>query len=191
MMKVLKALYAFLRANFLAGFFIAIPFVATILLMVWLWSQIDEPLRKVFNIASTPSEMPWSRMMVAIKDSRYDELFVPVIGLILLLFAILFLGIIARSIIGRVVLLGIENIVGRLPIVGMLYMSLKQLGEAFLSTDGESKFQRAVMVQFPYKGVWAIGFVTGRAPLFMPMTPLTGPTPLKDCLLYTSPSPRD
>ncbi|HYG75877.1 MAG TPA: DUF502 domain-containing protein [Planctomycetota bacterium] len=187
-MKILKSIYAFLRSNFLAGFFIAIPFAATIFFIIWLWGQIDEPLRQVFNLASKPAEMPWSRLFSGIRNSKYDEMFVPIIGLVLLLFAILFLGILARSIIGRMLLLGIENVVGRLPIVGMLYMSLKQLGEAFVSTDGESKFQRAVMVQFPYKGIWAIGFVTGRAPSFLPMTPLTGTTPLRDLLTVFVPT---
>jgi uncharacterized membrane protein len=45
----------------------------------------------------------------------------------------------------------------------MLYMSLKQLGVAFMTPEGHSKFERAVAVQFPYQGCWAVGFVTGKA----------------------------
>ncbi len=66
-----------------------------------------------------------------------------------------------RSFIGRKMLKNIEVGVSRLPVVGMLYGSVKQLGDAFISQDGKSKFQRAVAVQFPCPGSWAIGFVTG------------------------------
>jgi uncharacterized membrane protein len=66
-----------------------------------------------------------------------------------------------RSFVGRFLLGSIEAAVTRLPGIGALYSSIKQLGQAFISADGHSKFQRAVAVQFPHPGVWAIGFVTG------------------------------
>jgi uncharacterized membrane protein len=56
-----------------------------------------------------------------------------------------------------------EQFFVRVPLVGMLYSSVKQLAEAFIGDDGKSKFQSAVLVQFPMKGSWAIGFVTGSA----------------------------
>lgn len=170
-MGFFRSIRNFLRANFFAGFFVVVPFAVTVGFIIWLWVPLDNALRKVFDIAGQQEEMPWYRMYAAIRSSKYDDFFVPVIGLAILLTAILFLGIIARSIIGRMALVGLENVVSRLPIVGMLYMSLKQLGEAFITTDGKSKFQSAVAVQFPYRGVWAIGFVTGKGAQFMPAQP--------------------
>jgi uncharacterized membrane protein len=171
MMGFIRLIYSFLRKNFLTGFFVAVPFALTIGFMIWLWVQIDEPLQQIFNVAGKREGMPWYRMYIAIDKSEAKDFIVPILGLCILLFAILVLGIIVRSIIGRMALGGLENIVARLPIVGMLYMSLKQLGEAFITTDGKTKFQRAVAVQFPYKGVWAIGFVTGKGAQFMPTPP--------------------
>ncbi len=168
-MGIFRSIIRFLRANLFAGFFIAVPFALTVAFIIWLWVKIDGPLRGIFKIAGSQEEMPWYRLYQAIDSSKYDDIIVPVIGLAILLTAILVLGILARSIIGRMALLGLENIVARLPLIGMLYMSVKQLGEAFITTDGKSKFQRAVAVQFPYKGVWAIGFVTGKGAQFMPL----------------------
>ena len=167
-MRIFRSIISFLRANLFAGFFIAVPFAITVGFIVWLWIPVDLTVRRVFDIAGSNEELPWYRVYAAIRNSRYDDIFIPIIGLAILLTAILVLGIMARSIIGRMALVGVENVVGRLPLIGMLYMSLKQLGEAFITTDGKSKFQRAVAVQFPYKGVWAIGFVTGKGAQFMP-----------------------
>ncbi|HYF50192.1 MAG TPA: DUF502 domain-containing protein [Planctomycetota bacterium] len=161
--KLLRSLRAFLRANFLAGFFLAVPFTITIALLAWVWGKIHGPLKTIFKYTVTAEEMPWSDIGTAIQDNDFSMLIVPMISLALVLGAVLFLGIIARSIIGRMFLLSLEGFVTRIPLVGMLYSSLKQLGDAFLSDDGTSKFQKAVAVQFPYKGVWALGFVTGNA----------------------------
>ena len=174
--SLFKSIYRFFRANFFAGLFIAVPFAITIAFLIWLWEKIDEPLLKVFtligygkfNYEGFKPENPWSRMFYAIDKGKWGDLLEPVIGLLIVLFFVLFLGVITRSIIGRMFLLGIENVVARLPVIGIIYTSLKQLGEAFISTDGKSKFQRTVIVQFPYKGCWAIGFVTGKAPGFLP-----------------------
>ncbi|MCY3021547.1 MAG: DUF502 domain-containing protein [Planctomycetota bacterium] len=174
--KLWRFIVGFLRANFIAGLFIAVPFAITVGALVWVWITIQQPLAEVFKIASGPQDTPWARIFSAIRRSRYDDLFVPMVSLVILLAAVLLLGIITRSIIGRIVLLGVENVVSRVPIVGMLYMSLKHLGEAFIMTDGQSRFQRAVAVQFPYKGCWAVGFVTGKAAMFMPEVLTQGET---------------
>ena len=159
----------FLRANFFAGLFIAVPFAITIVFLAWIWSQINQPLIAIFKTASKTQEMPWSGILSAIQSSDLSALFVPLVSLTLVLSAILFLGILARSIIGRVALMSVEAVVERVPVVGMLYTSMKQLAEAFRSTDGHSKFQRAVVVQFPYRGSWAIGFVTGKPGSMLPI----------------------
>jgi uncharacterized membrane protein len=160
---VLRALRDFARVNFLAGVFIAVPFAITIVCLAWVWGKLHGPLKKIFEVTITDENMPWSDIGMAINDANWGMLVIPLIGLALVLFSVLILGILARSILGRMTLMAIENLIERLPVIGMLYMSLKQLGEAFMGSDGTSKFQRAVGVQFPYKGVWAIGFVTGNA----------------------------
>lgn len=169
--RLFRYIRGFIRANFIAGMFIAVPFAITIAFLLWLWSIIEEPLARFFKIASLPKGLPWSRLFTAITNSKYDDLFIPLVSLFILLLAVLVLGIITRSIIGRLALAGVENAVSRMPLVGMIYNSLKQMGEAFVTAEGASKFQRVVAVQFPYKGSWAIGFVTGKAASILPKLP--------------------
>ena len=176
---IFNPIYRFFRTNFLAGLFVAVPFAITIGFLVWLWEKVDAPLQKVFeligygklNFNGREPLNPWSRLFFAIDQGRYSDfgdLLIPIIGLFIVLLSVLILGVVIRSIIGRMFLLGVEGMVSKLPVIGIIYTSLKQLGEAFLTTDGKSKFQRTVTVQFPYKGCWAIGFVTGKAPGFLP-----------------------
>jgi len=186
--RLFARLAGFFRVNFIAGLFIAVPFAITVVFLMWLWAKIQGPLTRTFEIAEGPEDTPWNDIFIAIQSSHYDKLFVPLIGLGLILAAVLLLGIITRSIIGRIALLGVESVVSRVPVVGMLYMALKQLGEAFITREGHSKFERAVAVQFPYKGSWAIGFVTGRGGTFMPQLAPEGESPKRQLLTIFVPT---
>ena len=155
-----KSVRSFLRANFVTGLLVAVPFALTIACLAWFWKQIDRPLRSVFELTES-SEGPWANLYKALINSHFRDMLVPLLGFLLIVISVTLLGVFMRSVVGRRILLSIERGVGRLPVIGMLYGSIKQLGDAFISQDGQSKFQRAVAVQFPYPGVWAIGFVTG------------------------------
>ena len=170
--RIWTAIRTFLRSNLVAGLFVAVPFAIIIAFLAVVWDRINKPLQNVFNtVSKTQNDMPWSKILFAIKDSKYEELVVPAISLLIIFVGIIFLGIVARSIIGRVLLAGVETVVTHLPVVGMLYTSLKQFGEAFIGPDGATKLKRAVAVQFPYKGCWTIGFVTGNASAIMLKSP--------------------
>jgi uncharacterized membrane protein len=190
-LSLFRAIRDFFRSNFVAGLFIAVPFGITVAALIWVWGKINKPLAQIFDVAVSTEDFPWSGVGTAVESSNYRQLLVPIISLLLVLVAVLALGILTRSIIGRITLSALESVVARVPIVGMLYMSLKQLGEAFISTDGSTKFQRAVAVQFPYKNCWAIGFVTGKAAAFMPALPKhpDNPTELISVFVPTTPLP--
>ena len=155
----------YVRANFIAGMFVALPLAITVAALVWVWEWLDGPLREIFGFtAGATSQAPWWRFLSAVKGtSHYEDLIVPSLGLFILLLAVLLLGTIIRSIIGRYILSGFEGMVGRVPLAGLLYTSIKQLGEAFVDAEGKGKFHSAVLVQFPMEGSWVIGFVTSTA----------------------------
>ena len=173
-MGLLRSIRTFLWSNLLAGLFIAVPFAITVILLVWVWQQVDGPLAQIIALAEQPHHAPWTRILEAIKVSHYREIILPLVSLGLVLAVVVVLGIVTRSIIGRVFLQSLENLVARLPVVGLLYTSLRQLSEALASANANDRFKRAVAVQFPYRGCWAIGFVAGRADRFMPRQVLNG-----------------
>lgn len=75
---------------------------------------------------------------------------------------ILLIGLMARNIAGRWLLDVGERILQAIPLAGSVYKTLKQILETLLK-DSSSKFRRVVMLEYPRRGVWTIGFVTGTA----------------------------
>jgi len=108
---------------------------------------------------------------------------VPGLGVIFTLMLIFAVGLIAKSYIGRkIVVLG-ELIVGKIPLARGIYKAVKQLVDAIVSDKGNS-FKKVVLIEYPRKGLYSIAFVTGDAKgevkdktaqgamnLFVPTTP--------------------
>lgn len=169
----------FLQANFIAGMFVAVPLGITVAALVLVWQKIDDPLKRVFDVTQE-SGAPWERLFQSISERwEYQRIIVPVLGLLILLMAVLFLGMLIRSILGKYILSVFDGLLTRVPIAGTIYNALRQLAVAFVDDTGKSKFRRAVLVQFPVAGTWAIGFETSTA--FEPFSrAITGGEPTKE-----------
>jgi uncharacterized membrane protein len=83
-----------------------------------------------------------------------------VVGLTVPLMCILLIGLMARNIVGRWFLDFGEKLLQAIPLAGSVYKTLKQLLETLLK-DSNGKFRRVILIEYPRRGMWAIGFVTG------------------------------
>jgi uncharacterized membrane protein len=84
----------------------------------------------------------------------------PGAGLLLSALVLLLTGMAAANIMGQRLVRWWEGLLSRIPIVRSIYSSVKQVSDTLLSSDGNS-FRRAVLVEFPQRGQWAIAFVVG------------------------------
>lgn len=82
------------------------------------------------------------------------------VGILLAFVTIYIIGRFAASIIGRALVRLLERALTRLPMVRQIYPSVKQVTD-FLLSEGKPEFSRVVMVQYPRKGCWSLGLVTG------------------------------
>lgn len=89
----------------------------------------------------------------------YLPIEVPGVGLFAAIFGLVLIGFVTASIIGRSLLGYGESVVDRTPVVRNLYRGLKQIFETALSQKGKS-FQKAGLVEYPRKGLWAIVFLS-------------------------------
>ena len=71
-----------------------------------------------------------------------------------------FIGFLTAGLIGRYIIKLGERIIARLPIIRSVYGALKQIFESVLKTSSKS-FREVVLIEYPRKGIWAIGFITG------------------------------
>jgi uncharacterized membrane protein len=83
------------------------------------------------------------------------------IGLTVPLAGFLLVGLMARNIFGQWLLNVGEKILQSIPLAGAVYKTLKQILETVLTDSGNQKFRRVVLLEYPRRGMWAIGFVTG------------------------------
>lgn len=84
--------------------------------------------------------------------------------LIVFLAVLYFLGRIFTHGLGRWLLNAFDRLINRLPLVSNVYGSVKQVTD-FIFSDREIEFNRVVAVEYPRKGIWSIGFVTGQSML--------------------------
>jgi len=89
----------------------------------------------------------------------YLEKSIPGFGLLLFFVFTTVIGAITKGFFGRqIVKLG-ESLVARTPIVRTIYNAVKQILETALN-DSNNSFQRACLIQYPRKGIWAVAFIS-------------------------------
>ena len=85
---------------------------------------------------------------------------IPGSGVILVVLIMLITGILVNNFIGRKLLQLWEKLLNKIPGFRGIYKALKQLSDTVLSTSGDS-FKKALLVEYPRKGMWTIAFQTG------------------------------
>ena len=131
-----------LRAQFITGILIIVPIGAAILILRWLFFAIDNILQPVAE-----SLLGYT---------------IPGLGLGITVVVIYLAGVVATNVIGRRLIRYGESLLARVPLFRYLYTGIKQIMEAF-ATPRESGFLQVVLVEFPKKGMRAIGFVTSES----------------------------
>jgi uncharacterized membrane protein len=140
------SLGARLRTYFFAGILITAPVSLTIYL-AWLFIRfVDE---QVFSVI--PQEY---------NPETYLPFSIPGIGLLLALVFMTLIGALTAGIIGRALNHLFEGILNRLPVIRSLYGAIKQIMETVLANKS-SAFRECVLIEYPRKGMWTLGFITG------------------------------
>ena len=84
------------------------------------------------------------------------------IGVVVFLVFTVFVGWVGKGILGRSFLAWGERLVDRMPIVRTIYNGVKQIAETIF-TQQENSFEKACLIEYPRKGIWAIGFISTKA----------------------------
>lgn len=139
-----------LKNDLIAGFLVVIPLATTI------WLTITVARWSVDLLTRIPKQInPFDGL-----DPILTNLLNLLVGFTVPLLSILIIGLMARNIVGRWLLDFGEQFLQAIPLAGSVYKTLKQILETLLR-DSKNKFRRVVMLEYPRKGVWTIGFVTG------------------------------
>jgi len=141
-----KSFLSKIRSYFLTGVIITAPVGLTFYVAILFIGFVDSRVRNIIP-----------------EKYHYDNLLpieIPGIGLLFVFILLTFIGFLTAGLIGRFIIKLGERIISRLPIIRSVYGALKQIFESVLASSSKS-FREVVLIEYPRKGVWAIGFITG------------------------------
>ena len=81
------------------------------------------------------------------------------VGVVFFLIFTTFIGWLAKGLLGRSLIRSAERFVNRMPVVRSIYSGVKQIAETVFS-QADRSFEKACMVEYPRKGIWAVGFIS-------------------------------
>jgi len=151
----------FLKRYFITGLLVLIPATLTIFIIFETFNRFDKLIP--YKMLGIPR--------------------IPGLGILTLVFAVLFTGMIARNYIGRKLLSSGDKIVAKIPVISRIYEAIKQISHAIFAEKNEL-FKKVVLIEYPRKGIYSIGFYTKNtsgivqemiqedvASIFLPTTP--------------------
>ncbi len=138
--NIKKSLFSKIRNNFIAGIVVLIPIGITLYLTLFF-------VRISGNII--PKE---------INPNNYLPFNIPGVEIFIALIFITLIGWISLSFLGKKFFELFNNILKKIPILRTIYSAIGQMTESFTKTDNKQK--SVVLLEYPRKGIWAVGFAT-------------------------------
>ena len=160
------------KNDFLAGLVIILPIFLTIAILGFLARQVNEkilnPMLEFFGLYFyNPC---WTYTAKAV-------------GFVITILFVALIGAATRLILLRKFFGFWEKLLSRVPTIGKIYLTIKQISRAILG-QGKHVFEKVVLVEYPRKGIYSLGFVTtqgceeiqkktkpGAVYVFLPTTP--------------------
>ncbi|MCW8843369.1 MAG: DUF502 domain-containing protein, partial [Rhodobacteraceae bacterium] len=141
-------LFAGLRASFFTGIVVIAPVSLTIWLIWTMTGWVDG-----FVLPLVPNRF---------NPEQYIGINLRGIGLIIFFLFTIVVGWIAKGLIGRSLIRFAESLVDRMPVVRTIYSGAKQIAETVFA-QSERNFEKACLIEYPRRGIWAIGFISTEA----------------------------
>ncbi len=138
--NIKKSIFSKIRNNFIAGIVVLIPIGITLYLTLFLIRVSGKIIPKEIN------------------PNNYLPFDIPGVEILMALFIITLTGWISLSFLGKKFFEYFNNILKKIPILRTIYSAIGQMTESFAKPDNKQK--SVVLLEYPRKGVWAVGFAT-------------------------------
>jgi len=135
-----------IRKYLAAGLLTILPIALSIYILVVLFKFVDSILGRFLNV--------YFKNMLGF--------YIPGLGLILFILIILLTGVLSTHLFGAKLHNLFDRIVGRFPLLKHIYPSIKKVFE-FVFSENRVGFKKAVLIEYPRKGVWALGFIANES----------------------------
>lgn len=137
-----------IRNNIFVGLILITPIVVTILVGNWMFQFITDVAFLFFPKAFREA---------------HPLVFSRVFALLAVLVLLFFIGLLTRNFVGKRLYQFGDNILRRIPVLSKIYVSVRQISEALLD-QSQNLFKEVVLVEYPRKGLFMLGFTTAVVP---------------------------
>jgi uncharacterized membrane protein len=148
-----------LRNNFIAGLVVIAPIGLTLWLIWTVVGWVDSFVWPFVPDAYQPEELVNRLMGRVPMDANWIEVNVRGIGVVIFLIFTMLVGWMGKGLIGRSFLRWGESLVARVPVMRSIYNAVKQIAETVFA-QSDTSFDKACLIEYPRKGIWAIGFIS-------------------------------
>lgn len=135
-----------IRHYFATGFLITLPVFITLYFLFIIFRFIDGIFGKVVNFYL----------------KQYLGFAVPGLGIIIGVLIVFAVGFTAANFFGKKIIHALERWFLKFPFIRQIYPAAKQIVDSFISKDSPA-FKKVVLVQYPSKGIWSVGFLTNES----------------------------
>ncbi len=134
-----------MRKYLIAGLLVWLPLGVTVLVIKLLVEVMDKTLLLLPE--------PW-------RPEALLGFSIPGVGVVLSVLVVFATGVIVAHFLGNHLVTAWESLLSRIPLVRSIYTGVKQVAETVLSNSTQS-FRKVIMVEYPRRGMWCLGFQTG------------------------------
>jgi len=176
-----------MKKTFLTGLIILMPVALTILVLIFLVDLLTDPFLHFVREIIT-EKLKW------IHSQNLITLLARATILVFIIFFIMLLGFFGRLFFIKWALSITNKILSKIPLIKPIYLTTKDIVQAFFQKDSQA-FQRPIMIPFPSKKSFSVGFVTGQVPVVCQkhfekkITPVfvpTAPHPISGFMLFVT-----
>tara|TARA_Y200000002_G_C22349707_1_gene524504 strand:- start:34 stop:648 length:615 start_codon:yes stop_codon:yes gene_type:complete len=138
--NIKKSIFSSIRNNFIAGIVVLIPIGITLYLTLFIIRVSGRIIPKEIN------------------PNNYLPFNIPGVEIIIALLVITFIGWLSLSFLGKKFFEFFNNVLKKIPILRTIYSAIGQMTQTLTKSD--SKQKSVVLLEYPRKGIWAVGFAT-------------------------------
>jgi uncharacterized membrane protein len=153
------------RSYFVRGLAVLVPTIVTIWIFIWGYKFIQNNIS--CHIAAGLNWLIKSIAGEAFLEQHFDMKWMNVVlsiaGFLVALAAVFIVGALLANVVGRTLWQMVEKFIMNTPFLRQVYPYVKQVTDFFFTQQDEKQkmFSRVVAVEYPKKGIWSLGFVTG------------------------------
>ena len=149
---MMRGMLVAIRNAFITGLFVILPLGVTIFIINFLLGKVGSPASQLFF---------WF-LDDRLRDNAIVSVILQIVSTLVVFCMITALGFCSRFVIARFFLTRFERLLDRVPIINTVYRTVKQIVDTF-SEQKKAVFQEVVLLEYPRKDSYALGFLTSRA----------------------------